>query len=165
MYQYPFQAIECKLSDIKPNLIENPNGVWTEKSNESFAKVLNSVSTRFIMVTSLEQSTVMCKLSGLLKSNPDELICISDRLIANGIATKLTPAEEAINANRPKFIAQTFYIPNRESHFMAGKGKYTNVDTELKKSLANKNPYRQPMKRSNKQVKLVVLHFFPNTFK
>ncbi len=30
--QYPFQAIECRLDNVKPSLVRNPTGVWTKKS-------------------------------------------------------------------------------------------------------------------------------------
>jgi hypothetical protein len=30
--QYPFQAIACRLDNVKPSLLRNPTGVWTKKS-------------------------------------------------------------------------------------------------------------------------------------
>ena len=54
MYKYPFQAIECKIGDIKPDLIKNPNGVWTHESSAQFAKLVKS---RLIQTKSQEKSS------------------------------------------------------------------------------------------------------------
>ena len=36
LMEYPFQALECRLVNIKPSLITNPNGVWILKANQAF---------------------------------------------------------------------------------------------------------------------------------
>ena len=67
---------------------------------------------------------------------------ISEQLIEREIATRMTPADKKIYANNSInsiFTPQTYYIPNRENNYMGNKGRYTNIDTELKKSLASKN--------------------------
>lgn len=74
LFKYPFQAIECKLVEIKPDLVANPNGVWTRESNKKFAKLVDTTKdvarSRYknhmqIKVVDIEDDlVVMCKLYG-----------------------------------------------------------------------------------------------------
>ena len=42
--QYPFQAVQCKLAGLKPALLFNPYGVWTNKSGQFFCNLVTDPS-------------------------------------------------------------------------------------------------------------------------
>jgi hypothetical protein len=67
--QYPFQAIECRLQDIKPCLLRNPTGVWTKKSVAHFKKMLQSETEYRKLTIKVEDvddhDVVLCDLLGM----------------------------------------------------------------------------------------------------
>jgi hypothetical protein len=49
VHQYPFQAIECNIVNIKMSIIENPKGVWTTEATKHYCNIIENglESTRY----------------------------------------------------------------------------------------------------------------------
>lgn len=151
MYKYPFQAIECKLAGIKPDLIVNPIGVWTRESTKKFARLIETndpIKSRYsrrmkINIVDIEDETVvMCKLYACNKDTNlwEDVGDVLTEPDANGLAVamQVSQTEQSIDVVRSSFhvpasATNRYYVPNRESGYMSRRPDFAKIDAELKK--------------------------------
>lgn len=67
LQEYPYQAFQCKIANIKPCIFKNPNGAWTKDSTTYFKKIINHTRT----------STLRLKLIDLSDSNVAQCLLYS----------------------------------------------------------------------------------------
>jgi hypothetical protein len=139
MQEYPFQAIECKLYNIKPCLIKNPNGVWTKKSNDFFNQLIDEKYAALKWeIVSLDETVVLGNLIAVnLQTGDDEKV--ADTLLNNDYASRLNDVELSMCKNKPMFTPQNFfYVPSRESDFLSKQPRYNNFDSNARKLMEKK---------------------------
>ena len=114
LQEYPFQAIQCRLVNIKMSLFKNPNGVWTKAANKTFKHLVQSMNHDIlkIKVFGLNENEVMVKLfeqNHLGVSGSD----IGELLADSGYAEK-------VDVQAPKKPnTQILYVPTRNSDYIA----------------------------------------------
>lgn len=162
MHKYPFQAFECRIGDIKPDPIMNPNGVWTHESTQKFSKLILPTSTTADLNNNNENKSRYLRLGIKVSHIEDDqvVVCelyardrreiwmnVSDVLVDDmSIATRLSATEQQMMSvmKRLRVSVSTamtttnadklkYYVPNRESDYTSRRAAYVNVDTDLKK--------------------------------
>ncbi len=113
MLKYPFQAIECKLADIKPNIIKNPNGVWANRINKKFKeKTMDHEYNYEIKIEAIETNIAFVVLHGISDAL-NKKINFNDYLVKEGYADKIMKNRAESKSNL-SFSGETLYIPVRQ---------------------------------------------------
>ena len=122
---YPFQAIECRLANIRPSLVRNPNGVWTPGSTAHFGKLVEDaagVRTHQMRVVSLDQARNVCFVELYVRRTPSGAsMDVSQQLVDESIAERPNadaPHLETLAA-RYQSHDDLLYIPMRNGHVNA----------------------------------------------
>ena len=162
LYKYPFQAVECKLAEIKPDLIANPVGVWTRKSTNKFRELIDisNPQCRFnkiqIKIVDVEDDrVVVCHVHGrnrvtnIVEDIADVLVEPDDNGLA--VAARTTQADQLMGVVRSSLNmyptpiltssappagntgSNRYYVPNRESGYMSRRADFAKIDAELKR--------------------------------
>lgn len=141
--EYPFQAVECKLHDIKPSLIRNPNCAWTNRSNDCFKQMILSSSAKMytnlkMEILSLDETVALVNLFGL--DSDKHYISINDQLVKLDVATRLTNAELKLNSNKPKFAVQNvYYVPTQSSDALGRPATHYNAQPNARNMINTKS--------------------------
>jgi len=128
LQEYPFQAIECKLVNIKPSKIKNPNGVWTKTANALFTDILSQCdeSTFSMKVKYIEDNVAMILLEGQHENIKTD---IGEQIILSGFALKVEESELNLNKTRNRYSTQDVYhVPMRQSDYTSNEMTYIQHD-------------------------------------
>ncbi len=116
LLKYPYQAIECRLANIKPNIIKNPNGVWSNRINKKFKeKTMNSDFNYEIKIVAIESNIVFVDLYGI-GVTVDKKINFNDYLIKEGYAEKTIANRMESKSNLSLYSSgESLFIPMRQA--------------------------------------------------
>lgn len=125
LQEYPFQALECTLDNIKPSLIKNPNGTWTQQAHKMFKTIVNEKDTKFkIKVNYLIDERAIVDLQAV---GPSAKLDIGEYLRQSGYAEQCDKSDKSFYASRSNFCSQEImYVPYRESDYVSKKPEYVN---------------------------------------
>ena len=138
--EFQFQAIECKIVNVRPSIYHNPTGQWAKTSNQKFNNFVNSdkfVSFE-IIVQGLDQNLAYVNLHGVTKSGLHE--DFTEMLLKSGCAEMMSKTEIDLNLSK-QFNRKDFYIPSRESDYMSAKPRFVNDDVAIRQAEQFKNNY------------------------
>ncbi|CAF1109722.1 unnamed protein product, partial [Brachionus calyciflorus] len=132
--EYPCQALECKILNVKPSLFQNPTGVWTKKSTHTFDKLISDEKCDFfeIFVHGLDENLAYINLFATTKNGTRD--DFTNLLVKNGCADQMNKAEIDLNLSKQynkQHHNDLFYITSRDSDYMPSRPCYTNQETEL----------------------------------
>ena len=113
LQEYPFQAVECKLANVRMSLFKNPNGVWTKTATNKFMNILGHMSNEElkIKVYGLNENVAMVRLF------ESDGLDMGDALVQSGYAERLQVKEPT--RSKPEI----FYVPSRKSEFSIERSK------------------------------------------
>ena len=125
LQEYPFQALECTLDNIKPSLIKNPNGTWTHQAHKLFKSIVEEKDTKFkIKVNYLIDERAIVDLQAV---GPSAKLDIGEYLRQSGYAEQCDKSDKSFYASRSNFCSQEImYVPYRESDYVSKKPEYVN---------------------------------------
>lgn len=137
---FHFQAIECKIVNVRPSIYQNPTGQWAKTSNQKFNNFVDSdkfVSFE-IIVQGLDKNLAYVNLHGVTKSGVHE--DFTEMLLKSGCAEMMSKTEIDLNLSK-QFNRKDFYIPSRESDYMSTKPRFVNEDIAIRQAEQFKNNY------------------------
>ncbi|RMZ95878.1 ATP-dependent RNA helicase TDRD9 [Brachionus plicatilis] len=138
--EYQFQAIECKMVNVRPSIFHNPTGQWTKASNQTFNRLVNDnkfVSFE-IVLHGLDQNLAYVNLYGVTKSGMHK--DFTELLVESGCAEIMSKTEIDLNLSK-QYNRKDFYIPSRESDYMPSRPRYFNEDMAIRQAEQSKNKY------------------------
>ena len=132
LQEYPFQAIQCKIANIKISLFKNPNGTWTKAATSKFASIvhteLNKSNTLKLRILYLNKANVgYCTLYSCGGSDSD-YSDIGQLLVESGYADA-TPIEPILK--KKSSSSHYLYVPSRKSDYIRTKPHVTSGDNDL----------------------------------
>ncbi|CAF0852517.1 unnamed protein product, partial [Brachionus calyciflorus] len=135
--EYPCQALECKILNVKPSLLQNPTGVWTKKSTHTFDKLISDEKYDFfeIFVHGLDENLAYINLFATTKNGTRD--DFTNLLVKNGCADQMNKTEIDLNLSKQynkQHHNDLFYITSRDSDYMPSRPCYTNQETELRRN-------------------------------
>jgi hypothetical protein len=144
LQEYPFQALECTLDNVKPSLIKNPNGTWTPPALKLFKSIVDEKGARFrIKVNYLieERAIVDLQVMSVGASGDRD---VGEHLRQSGYAEPCDKSDKSFYASRSNFCSQEImYVPYRESDYVSRKPEYVASGAEMrapaKRLAANSN--------------------------
>lgn len=117
LFDYPFQALECRLANIKMSILKNPNSIWTKSANELFVKKIEKyhgfrTNSLKIKVVDLADTIALVKLFSKVTESD-----IGDEIIAAGYAERV----DSIFTSVQKLTSteNVLYVPTRQSDYTA----------------------------------------------
>lgn len=136
--RHPYQAIQCRIDNIKPSVIKNPSGVWSQKSKKRFQKLMCDAQEQYqelqIKVSSIEddEGVVLVDLFGVSGTERHNL---ADILIKENYAENLNSTEINLKMSKPRSgtvqnlsMLDTLYAPTTRSDFITKAPKYAETD-------------------------------------
>ncbi len=133
LQQYPFQAMQCRLANIKVSLFKNPNGTWTTASNLKFKsiinKALNKKNTMKLKVLGINHTNVvLCKLTA--HNSEDIAQDIGMELVKSEFAEEVLSSENersSLQTGKSGVPAGRFYIPSKNDSHIRTKPNIVNA--------------------------------------
>lgn len=116
LYEMPFQALECKLTNIKMSVLKNPNSVWAKGANNFFQKKIDSFHATktnglSIRVIDLAGSIALVKLVCNINN-----IDIGEEIIARGYAEQVADSSNYYDKNK-SYKDNVRFVPTRQSDY------------------------------------------------
>jgi hypothetical protein len=124
---FPFQAVQCKLNNIKPSIIKNPNCTWNKKSTDAFLSVCSDQkehkSFEIKVIEIEENGLTMVNLFGNSRLGSND---IGELLVDSGYAEHLNEVDISLNINKPKENDDLRYVPIMKSDYCPKPAQYEN---------------------------------------
>jgi HrpA-like RNA helicase len=131
LQHYSFQAIECKLANIKLSLIKNPIGTWTKQATRKFKDIINNPANKFtrMKVIDLDENNIARV----------ELLCGSDNKKLHDVGTLLIKSEyaEQVDYDLTKLKFRNNYSSNNLLFIPLRTSGQTNSDARQVRSINN----------------------------
>jgi hypothetical protein len=115
LQEYPFQAIQCKIANIKMSLFKNPNGTWTKAATSKFSSIVNNELNKSnvlkLRILHLNKANVgYCTLYSY--GSDGEYCDIGQRLVESGYADA-APIDPILK--KKSSSSHYLYVPSRKS--------------------------------------------------
>jgi len=132
LQQYPFQAMQCQLANIKVSLFKNPNGTWTKASTLKFKSIINKElnkknSMKLSILGINDANVVLCKLtthsSGLAQD-------IGLELVKSEFAEEVVDRESEksrLHSSKAACLGNRYYIPSKSDGYTRTKPNIANA--------------------------------------
>lgn len=137
LQEYPYQAVECRVSNIKPSILRNPNGAWTKSSSEKFKAIVEDKKYESfkIIVKGIDENIALVNLYGEHKESQTQHQSV---MVSRDIGLELVNLgyadvqnEKSINDNKSKFSSELLYIPTRTDDYITKKPVYDKLDANV----------------------------------